>query len=827
MSSFIKTLLFCLPLFSFLIPPSFSTEKQNSDEIILEEGLALKYAGRFGRHAFKPDLVEYQIIQGSWSPPEEGELFHLFDDRNIKWESISINEEGRFQHRGYVYIPVECDQEQNFILKSKGNNMVYVNEIPRVGDIYRTGWSQLPIQLNAGTNHLLFYSSRGGFEAKLVSPPADVFFNTRDMTLPDFVLGEKQEQQGAVIVVNASAGIQSDLSIKVQQNDQTQHTRNVPELFPLSTRKVPFPMNPPDTDREKDFEYTIQLIDGPEKKVWDEKTLTIRTRKPTSTYKRTFISDIDGSLQYYAVHPATPINETDRSPALFLSLHGASVEAINQANAYAPKSWGTLVAPTNRRPYGFDWEDWGRLDAMEVLDIAVQEYNPDSSRIYLTGHSMGGHGTWQIGAHYPSKFAAIAPSAGWISFISYTGAAEYDNEQSIENIMRRSNSPSDTMALSQNYLQQGVYILHGGNDDNVPPSQARTMAKHLQSFHSHFYYHEEPGVGHWWDKSEARGTDCVDWAPMFDFFARHRIPHSSEIRHVTFVTTNPAISSQSHWVTLMQQEKHLDLSSVSIRLDPWKRRFSGTTKNVGTLRLSVESLSAGDPVHLNLDEQDITEIAWPKEEPNLYLEKKNGAWEVTSKQPAHHKSPKRYGPFKNAFKNNMLFIYGTQGTLLENRWAYYKARYDAETFWYRGNGSVEVIPDTQYIPNLYRNRNIILYGNADTHSAWSSLLSHCPVQIKNGLIQIGEKEMQGEDLSCLMFYPRKNNDFASIGIVSGTGITGMKATDRLPYFVSGVAYPDCTIFTSEVWKDGLEGIQAAGFFGSDWSIEEGDFAWRE
>jgi len=47
---------------------------------------------------------------------------------------------------------------------------------------------------------------------------------------------------------------------------------------------------------------------------------------------------LDGSVQYYAVNP--PIDLKGK-PALFLSLHGAGVEAINQANAYYHKDWGT------------------------------------------------------------------------------------------------------------------------------------------------------------------------------------------------------------------------------------------------------------------------------------------------------------------------------------------------------------------------------------------------------------------------------------------------------------------------------------------------------
>ena len=136
---------------------------------------------------------------------------------------------------------------------------------------------------------------------------------------------------------------------------------------------------------------------------------------------RTFISDIDGSVQYYAVAPVKQNQKDGPSLALFLSLHGAGVEATGQAAAYASKTWGHLIAPTNRRPYGFDWEDWGRMDALEVLEHAQKLYKTDPQRTYLTGHSMGGHGTWHVGATFPDRFAAIGPSAGWVSFSTYAG----------------------------------------------------------------------------------------------------------------------------------------------------------------------------------------------------------------------------------------------------------------------------------------------------------------------------------------------------------------------------------------------------------------------
>ena len=174
-----------------------------------------------------------------------------------------------------------------------------------------------------------------------------------------------------------------------------------------------------------------------------------------------------------------------------------------------------------------------------------------------------------------------------------------------------------------------------------------------------------------------------------------------------------------------------------------------------------------------------------------------------------------------------MFVYATQGTQAQNAAVYNKARYDAETFWYRGNGAVDVLPDVDFDPSTERDRNVILYGNADTNAAWAALLGESPVQVRGGAVTLGQREITGADLGCLFIRPRPGSDRALVGVVAGTGVAGMRLTERLPYFVSGSAYPDCIVLGPEVLTSGTAGIHVAGFFGIDWGVDSGEFAWRE
>jgi len=555
-------------------------------------------------------------------------------------------------------------------------------------------------------------------------------------------------------------------------------------------------------------------------------------------------------VQCDALNPAHFSSLPETQLALFLSLHGAGVEARGQAESYYPKRWGHIVCPTNRRPYGFDWEEWGRWDAMEVLKLAMARYRTAPGRVYLTGHSMGGHGTWHLGALFPDQFAAIGPSAGWISFRSYANPARSPVTNAMQQMLQRAAAAGESLLIATNYLQEGVYILHGDADDNVPVSEAREMRRVLGEFHRDSDFHEQPGAGHWWDASDELGTDCVDWLPMFDFFAHHVIPTDESLRRIRFATVNPAVSSRSHWVSILAQERQLEPSAVDIRCDPGKRRVVGVTTNVSRLRLDFPSIKPGPGLTIELDGQRLENavLSDPKDcgvvasefrgpEPCLNLVRLEGSWALSEYPASELKRPERSGPFREAFRNHVVLVYSTKGTFEENAWSMAKARYDAETFYYRGNGAFELMADVDLVARESRKKhrptgqaeshNVILYGNADCNAAWAYLLSESPVQAHRNHVRVGDRDLVGEDLGFLFLQPHPQDEHALVGVVGGCGPAGMRVTERMPYFLSGAGFPDCLILGAELPSAGIDGVRAAGFFGQDWQVGTGEFVWRD
>lgn len=337
---------------------------------------------------------------------------------------------------------------------------------------------------------------------------------------------------------------------------------------------------------------------------------------------------------------------------------------------------------------------------------------------------------------------------------------------------------------------------------------------------------------------------------MFDFFARHVIPADEAVRRVRFTTVNPAVSSRSHWVSILTQERQLEPSAVDVRCDPGKRRIVGTTTNVTRLWFDFPTIKPGPGVTIELDGQKLENVAlvnpkdcglvsaaYPNLIPGLALVREGGRWRAGNYPSAGFKRPERSGPFREAFRNHMVLVYGTQGTAAENAWAFNKARYDAETFYYRGNASIELISDAELVSrqgNRRREgtryaatRNVILYGHAECNGAWASLLGASPVQAHRGRLQVGERELIGQDLGCLFLQPNPRDDQALVGVVCGSGMAGLRATERMPYFLSGAGFPDCLVIDANLPAKGIDGVRAAGFFGPDWQVGTGDFAWRQ
>ncbi len=808
---------------------------------VFQDGLAVSINQGFNAPIdFPIEPIFNQFLNHPDYQPLPSDVFDIDSQgRPVTWKPIVVDSTGTFSQRSlrsaYVYLTYPSPEEKVVLFEASGHSIALINGYPHEGDHYDFGYSLIPIKLRKGQNTFVLKIGRfPRVRARLIEPSSPLLFTSRDMTLPDVSSEDNARYYGAIRVVNASESF-IDTPIIIAVLGQKKNESEVISLAPLSVTKIPFETPSISGMTQDTIDIDLTLVDDNAQKLAST-TVTLNVKSKYEHHKKTFVSNIDRSVQYYSVAPS--LNKDSSTQALFLSVHGASVEATNQARAYKRKDWGTLVAPTNRRPFGFAWEDWGRMDALEVLADAKSIYQPDPQRIYLTGHSMGGHGTWYLSATYPDHFAAIAPCAGYPDLLEYRksfvrrlsnmSATELERFgmtpemvkemnapmtlSPMDKMVKKGGHPSRTLTFSKNYLHHGVYILHGEKDNVVPTFIARDMRQHLGGFHNDFVYYEYPEGTHWY------GDHSVDWPPIFDFFKQRAIPEDDEIKNLQFLTASPGISASSHHISITQQVKPLEISSFN-----WSINETYALEFTNTESASLDfSNFKNNPEHILVDGQRI-DLNGKKA---LHLQLKDTIWNVVNTPDLSQKGPHRYGGFKDAFNNDFVMVYGTKGSKTEHEWNQMKAMFDAETFSYRANGYVEVIADTDFSPEAYIDRNVVLYGNKDNNSAWELLLYDCPVQFSNDKVSVNGSVLLGPGWASYFIYPRPDSDVASVGVVTTTGLAGMKAAFPNHYLVNGTSFPDFVLFDESVLEEGINAVKAAGFFGNDWSVENGEFEWR-
>ncbi len=294
------------------------------------------------------------LVAGTLQRPANNQFVCLDSNGDsVIWKHIQADDDEWFQEDvapwSWLYLTHTSAEETIMLLRTSGNSMSYFNGEPRGGDIYNFGTVIHPVKVTKGRNEIFVVGSRGRIKVSLAEPESPIGFTDQDMTLPHIVVGKGKPQLGtewgAVRIINATETFQTDLIIRCDVAGASV-TTEAPALSPLITRKVGFKIPAVLVETKENQQAKLILTDRTGR-AYDTLAFQIEVVTPEEDRNETFISSIDGSVQYYAVSPAVldAASDTAITPAFILTLHGASVEATGQARNYSPKNWATVVPP--------------------------------------------------------------------------------------------------------------------------------------------------------------------------------------------------------------------------------------------------------------------------------------------------------------------------------------------------------------------------------------------------------------------------------------------------------------------------------------------------
>lgn len=177
---------------------------------------------------------------------------------------------------------------------------------------------------------------------------------------------------------------------------------------------------------------------------------------------------------------------------LVMFLHGAGergtdnaaqlVHGVPQIIGYSERMGERAIVVAPQCPNGAQWVDvpWGApahtmspkpsvnmAKAMALLDSLVEQYPVDRDRVYVTGISMGGYGTWDAAQRRPETFAAAMPICG-----------------------------GGDIACAARLKGLPLHVVHGDADGAVPVKRSRDMTAAVKAAGGDVTYVEVPKAGH-------------------------------------------------------------------------------------------------------------------------------------------------------------------------------------------------------------------------------------------------------------------------------------------------------------------------------------------
>lgn len=207
-----------------------------------------------------------------------------------------------------------------------------------------------------------------------------------------------------------------------------------------------------------------------------------------------------GEIQYLLYLPKDYAPGSQQRWPLMLFLHGAGERGANVWNAaiHGPPSLVKqgkefpfiLVAPLC--PAG---QQWSNDPLLSLLDHLTARLAVDTNRIYLTGLSMGGYGTWSLALAHPEKFAAIAPICGGGKLIDVLLAGR-DKSAALKSL--------------------AVWAFHGAKDPVVPLDESERMVAALKRVGA-----EEVRLTVYPEAQHNSWTETYKNPELYEWFLRH------------------------------------------------------------------------------------------------------------------------------------------------------------------------------------------------------------------------------------------------------------------------------------------------------------------
>jgi predicted esterase len=527
-------------------------------------------------------------------------------------------------------------------------------------------------------------------------------------------------------------------------------------------------------------------------------------------YRLAWQDEIDGSPQFARAYLPGNYDRSKKWP-LVIKLHGynppnpvyvrwwAADSRHNLADVEYGKNEGLILIEPHGRG-NTQYLGLGDQDVVRAIQLAKEHFNVDEDRVYLTGESMGGWGTWNIGTRHPELFAAIAPIFGGVD---YHSSLTDEQIAGLPPLARFLQEKSSSWAQADDLLNLPVFVHHGDVDQSVNVDWSRYGVRLLQRWGYNIRYMEMPGYGH---------EDLNQFPNLFAWFLTQR--RVVQPRHVR-VRSAELQNASAYWVTVGQFDRPDRFMVVDAEV------CAPNTLRVDTQNVLALTLSPGTQL---VDPTKPVKVVWNGAVQTTAVKDGRIALRAQSYQaPGLVKNARIAGPIGDIFNTPFAIVTGTASAdPAMNEVGRQKAQALAD-FWKEWQRQPpRVYKDSELSDSDAARYSLILIGGPDANLVTRKLADQLPLGMAKDQIALGGRSFTAIDARVQLIFPNPLNPQRYVLVAAASSVAGMQfwspASLRRAEF-------DFTIEDGHVAGIGQQADRSAlwvagGWFDRAWQVDE-------
>src|SRR6266850_836302 len=530
---------------------------------------------------------------------------------------------------------------------------------------------------------------------------------------------------------------------------------------------------------------------------------------------RAYRSWIDGSVQPYMLavpknyHPAAALKYR-----VDIFCHGRD-EKLTDLNFISGKAPAATEDHFVVHPYGrycVANKFAGEVDLFEILESMKKQYPIDENRIVLTGFSMGGAAVWHLAAHYPDRWVAASPGAGFAETRQYQNIATTGPnappwyEQRLWNFY-------DATAYAGNLANFPLIAYHGELDKQKQSSDVMEEALAQEGLKLQRII--GPDVAH---KYEDKAKAELD-RRLSEYAQKGRNPVPPEIHFTTYTLRY----FRAFWIRVEGLEQHWKRADVDAKLVA--DGIEAKTRNISALMFRFDEgkpFAAGSRPVIAIDDKKVQLAEVPNRRWEVTLGKQDGKWRiVTNWHEKLRKRPGLTGPIDDAFMDRFIFVIPTGKAFNQQGEKWTNSELIRAQQQWRGlfRGEVQIKRDTDLSDEDIETSNLILWGDPASNKLLGMIADRLPIRWTEKAIEVGSNKFDVSHHSLLLIYPNPLNPSKYVVINSGHTFredhnrTNSQQVPKLP---------DWAVINLDTPPNGKAPgkVVAAGFFDEKWQLSK-------